>query len=102
MSRLIYLGPLYGPTDSFVIRRSENNWKKYHNVAMYDGTDFIDGNPLLPLIKILIEAYPGVELSAPLYKWFETKVRERCAITGEAFPVPEALKLQFLDTIRIS
>ena len=101
MSRLIYSGPLHGPTDSFVISRSENNWKKYHDVATYEKKDFINGNPLLPLIKILNRAYPDIDLDAPLYAWFTAKVRERCAITGEKLPLPEVLREQFLGSLSL-
>jgi len=101
MSRLIYLAPLHKPTDRLVIRRAENNWKKYHNIYDCKDTDFVLNNPLWPLIKTLHRAYPDVHLKNQLYSWLVVKVRERCKLTGEEAPNSESLKEQFLEGLKI-
>lgn len=101
MSRIIYLGPVHRPTSSFVIQRSENDWRKYHDAAHYKRSDLVNGNALLPLIKILIKAYPDIDLLERLYELFEVKARQRCAITGEKFPAEKLLRGQFLDSIHL-
>lgn len=98
MSRLVFCGVVARPSDHFVIQRFKSPWERYHAKANYKNTGFVEGNPLWPLIRVLLTAYPQAGLEEPLYKWFEQKARERAALTnGE---VPEDLLIQYIKALK--
>lgn len=99
MSRVVYLAQPCSPSPGFVIRRGENSFEKYHDRSSYIERDFVRGNPLMPLIRVLTREYPGSNLSPHLFLWFVAKVRERCSITGEKLPLSEELYDLFLKAL---
>lgn len=98
MSKLIYTGPIAPPNDHFIITRDPNSWKKYHQGIDYRQADFTTGNPLWPLILILLKEYPEYDLADILFDWFEIKTHERVSLTSEAFPTN--LYLKFINELK--
>ena len=97
MSRIVFCGIVASPSDHFIIQRFRSPWARYHAEADYENTDFIKGNPLWPLIQVLLTAYPDASLEEPLYQWFEQKTHERVALTDGK--VPENLLIQYINAL---
>lgn len=98
MSRLVFCGIVARPSDHFVIQRFKTPWSRYHAGADYENTDFVGGNPLWPLIQVLLTAYPDAGLGEPLYKWFEQKARERVGLTGGK--MPDDLLIRYMKALK--
>lgn len=98
MSRLVYSGLIARPSDHFQIQRFKTPWKHYHSETDYENNDFVEGNPIWPLIRVLLRAYPDVGLREPLFKWFEHKTQERLILTGGK--KPDDLLIQYNNALR--
>ena len=83
---------------SFPNSAVQNTVKHYHSETDYENNDFVEGDPIWPLIRVLLRAYPDVGLREPLFKWFEHKTQERLILTGGK--KPDDLLIQYNNALR--